>query len=137
METAVRLQSLPLHTLQGTPVHQTNLQFPLTELPQGGKDAPLPELPSSAQIMMLLFTQSKKIEQSVPKRRHVQFKTLGNHSKERTQRSQRDESLKTKFRWMIAEPSLTFSYHASCVWDRRTATLYKKLFIYLVNKYIV
>jgi len=31
---------------------------------------------------------------------------------------------------------LTFSDRASCIWDRRFATLQRTIFVYLINKYI-
>jgi len=31
---------------------------------------------------------------------------------------------------------LTFRHHASCIWDRCSATLQRKLFVYLINKLI-
>ena len=43
---------------------------------------------------------------------------------------------KTQFLPRMETAVLTFRDHASCIQDRRSATLQRTLFIYLINKYI-
>jgi len=54
------------------------------------------------------ITQPTKMEQSVPKRRHIKIQTPGNHPQEKIQHSQHGESVKSRFKIVIITNSKKF-----------------------------